>query len=103
MVVYDVSPVERLGAIRTPELILLHVCLDVPLQGLNLCELFLTKFTVKGLDEALFFLLVDFLVLGQFQAVRELLSTLLAEVGWHSCVKSCVLCQSSRLIKRFLS
>ena len=101
MVVHDVSPVERLSAIRALELIFLHVCLDVPLQGFNLGELFLTKFTVTGLDEALFFL-VDFLVLGQFRAVREFLSTLFAEVGWHTCVKSCVLCQRFRLGKRSL-
>ena len=65
MVVHDVFPVELLGAIIAFEFIFLHVCLDLPLPGLNLGELFLTKFTVKGLDVALFFL-VDFLVLGQF-------------------------------------
>ena len=56
---------ELLVAIRAFEPVFLRVCLDVPLQGLNLGELFLTKLTVKGLDGALFFL-VDFLVLGQF-------------------------------------
>ena len=59
------TSVELLVAIVALELILFHVSLDVPLQGSNLGELFLTKFTVQRLDEALFFL-VDFLVLCQF-------------------------------------
>ena len=59
------TSVELLVAIVALELILFHVSLDVPLQGSNLAELFLTKFTVQRLDEALFFL-VDFLVLCQF-------------------------------------
>ena len=56
MVVHDVSPVGCLGAMRALELTFLYVCLDVSLQGPHLREPFLTKFTVKGLEETLFFL-----------------------------------------------
>jgi hypothetical protein len=68
MVQQPETSVELLVTMRAFEPVFLNVCLDVPLQGLNLGELFLTKFTVKGLDGSLFFL-VDFLALGQFQAV----------------------------------
>ena len=72
MVVQNVSPVERLSAIGALELLLLHVCLDVPLQDLDLGELFLTEFTLERLDEALPLLLVLLLRVEGRPAVDEL-------------------------------
>ena len=63
MVVENISSVEGLGAIRALKLLLLHVGLDVPLQDLNLCELFLAELTGKWFDQSFALLLLILLTL----------------------------------------
>ena len=58
MVVENISSVEGLRAIRALELLLLHVGLDVPLQDLYLCELFLAELTGKWFDQSFALLLL---------------------------------------------
>ena len=58
MVVENISSVEGLGAIRALKLLLLHVGLDVPLQDLDLCELFLAELTGKRFDQSFALLLL---------------------------------------------
>ena len=58
MVIENISSVKGFGAIRALELLLLHVCLDVPLKDLDLCELFLAELTSKWFDQSLALLLV---------------------------------------------
>ena len=58
MVVENVSSVKGLRAVGALELFLLHVCLDVPLQDLDLGELLLAELAGEGLDQAITLLLL---------------------------------------------
>ena len=58
VIIENISSVKGLGAIRALELLLLHVCLDVPLKDLDLCKLFLAKLTSKWFDQSFALLLV---------------------------------------------
>ena len=58
MVIENVSSVKRLRAVGALELFLLHVCLDVPLQDLDLGELLLAELAGEGLDQAITLLLL---------------------------------------------
>ena len=72
MIVENISSVEGLCAIRALELLLFHVCLDVPLQDLNLCELLFAELTGKWLHQTftlLLFLLILQLLITQVDMV----------------------------------
>ena len=58
MVIENVSSVKGLRAVGALELFLLHVCLDVPLQDLDLGELLLAELAGEGLDQAITLLLL---------------------------------------------
>ena len=58
MVIENVSSVKGLRAVGALELLLLHVCLDVPLQDLDLGELLLAELAGEGLHQAITLLLL---------------------------------------------
>ena len=58
MVIENVSSVKGLRAVGALELLLFHVCLDVPLQDLDLGELLLAELAGEGLDQAITLLLL---------------------------------------------
>ena len=78
MIIENISSVKRLGAIRALEFFLLHVCLDVPLQDLNLGELFFAELTGKRFHQT-FTLFLLLLILQLF--IVQVLSYL---NGWTS-------------------
>ena len=78
MIIENISSVKRLGAIRALEFFLLHVCLDVPFQDLNLGELFFAELTGKRFHQT-FTLFLLLLILQLF--IVQVLSYL---NGWTS-------------------
>ena len=72
VIVENIPSVEGLCAIRALELLLLHVCLDVPFQDLNLGELLLAELTGKRFHQT-FAILFLFLMLQLIKVFTSVL------------------------------